>query len=108
MKRKKEKFIKFKGYNPFKQLSKLFASIKTLHYKILELTEIDLEKSVDRNPYQILFDWCVDVLVLGFICVIPYIAFIGWQGWPRTILILLALGMLPTVIRKFREPIIGD
>jgi len=57
----KNKIGKFK----YLFLHKANNRLKALHQKILSLRESDLEKKYDRNPYQMLTEWGIEVVQYG-------------------------------------------
>ena len=82
--------------------------IKTLHHVILSTKESDLEKPIDRNPYEIFSDGLIDVLGFGTLCYIGYLGFMGWNGFANMIGLILAFGVIPFVIRNVRKAFMGE
>jgi len=59
----------------YEKFSKIRNKIKTLHQQILGIKESDLEKTVDRNPYEILKDWIFEIVQYGTLFTITLIIF---------------------------------
>jgi len=86
----------------------IIAKIKTLHQQILSIKESTLGIEVDRNPYQMLKDWALDVLYIGTLCTLTVSALFGWFGIGKSLAMIIGLGVLPTLIIEFRKSLKGD
>ena len=118
MKIKKEKLISkiseiekliYKFYNQVK--SKVLyplKKLKLLHELLKQVDDEKLQEAQRRNTYQLFFDWFLDVVQFGFICLICYSAFFGWAEIGKSILLIFGFGVIPDIISRLRKPIIGD
>ena len=72
----------------------LFKKLKTLNENIKQINFEELiQESINRNPYQVFFDWLLEIVVFGILATIVYNVFIGWQGYMNFALVP-ALGII--------------
>lgn len=95
--------------NSINYLLKPLSGFRTLHHKIVQHNLLYPKDVTFLNPYQVFFDWLLDVLTEGSILCLIYTTFLGWQGFQQTMLLVLSLGMIKwsviDIIKKIKEAI---
>ena len=74
---------------------------------LLDTDQGMLAETHDLNVYGMLWQWLLDVVQFGFICVVSYTAFIGYPGHQKLILMLFGFGMIPSIIIQLRSVILN-
>ena len=75
--------------------------LKTFHGMLRQIDVNNLKEQSSKNAYESLFDWFIDVIHIGIIITFIYTGLKGWQGTPRTIMLIFTFGMLWWLIQKF-------
>lgn len=94
-------------HNLLNTLKYPFNKLKTLHEILKQTDEDSLQDTQTRNVYQIFKDWILDTIQFGFICVITWIGFVGWSGIGKTVLLIFAFGVIPSIIAYLIQSIKG-
>ena len=81
--------------------------IKIIHHRLVDINQETLADVQELNVYGMFQQWLIDVIMFGFICSISYIAFIGYPGYQKLILILFGFGMIPSIIIQLRSVILN-
>ena len=78
-----------------------FNRLKTFHGMLKQIDVNNLKESSSKNAYESLVDWFIDVIHIGLVITFTYTGLKGWQGFPRTIMLIFTFGMLWWLIQKF-------
>ena len=82
--------------------------LKLYHQLLLQLDEDKLIEATPRNPYEMLRDWLLDTVQFGFMGLMFTTALFGWQGHVNSLLLVIGLGVIPSLIRDLRKAILGE
>ena len=78
------------------KLKRLKGKLHILHSKLKEITEQDLDalRDEDKNIYQLLLEWLIDVVSYGAAVTFIYSVFLGWQGVFKSVKLALGFGIM--------------
>ena len=70
----------------------MFKLLKTIHRRLLGLDINELEiVDIPINPYQVFFDWLLEVIQYGAMGTFILNVVFGWLGW-KNLAIIFAIG----------------
>jgi len=80
-KNKTETFIYKLFYRILNRIKYPLSRLKSVHEQIKSIDMSELEDEVNKNPYQVFFNWLLESLQYGFVITIVYYWFMTGNWW---------------------------
>jgi len=106
----KKYIYKFEQSNHYRLINKAFSPLKAFHGRVLKTNVDEVPEQIrNRNPYQVFFDWLLDVCTSGVqITLVAVIIFGERYDFLEFFMKILGFGLIIELIKMIRKAIKGE